>query len=136
MQEQEWTIAMISGTDSIINKTDLARLIMETVPGKQITLAHVIASPDPILYRKLGLDPKIDYHNAAIGILCQTPYETAVITADIALKAAAIELGFVDRFSGTLVVTGTISDVTMAWEKVLEYVKNTLDFTVCNITQA
>ncbi len=127
---------MISGTDSIINKTDLARLIMETVPGKQITLAHVIASPDPILYRKLGLDPKIDYHNAAIGILCQTPYETAVITADIALKAAAIELGFVDRFSGTLVVTGTISDVTMAWEKVLEYVKNTLDFTVCNITQA
>ena len=127
---------MISGTDSIINKTDLARLIMETVPGKQITLAHVIASPDPILYRKLGLDPKIDYRNAAIGILCQTPYETAVITADIALKAAAIELGFVDRFSGTLVVTGTISDVTMAWEKVLEYVKNTLDFTVCNITQA
>ena len=136
MQEQEGTIAMISGTDSIINKTDLARLIMETVPGKQITLAHVIASPDPILYRKLGLDPKIDYHSAAIGILCQTPYETAVITADIALKAAAIELGFVDRFSGTLVVTGTISDVTMAWEKVLEYVKNTLDFTVCNITQA
>lgn len=115
---------------------NMSRIIMESVPGRQITLAHIIASPDPILYRKLGLDPNIDYHNSAIGVLTQTPYETAIITADIALKAAAIQLGFVDRFSGTLVVTGSISDVTIAWERVLEYVSTTLGFDVCEITKA
>lgn len=114
----------------------ISRIIMESVPGRQITLAHIIASPDQILYRKLGLDPNVDYKNAAIGILTQTPYETAIITADIALKAAAIQLGFVDRFSGTLVVTGSISDVTIAWEKVLDYVHTTLGFDVCQITKA
>ncbi|WP_301860516.1 BMC domain-containing protein [uncultured Megasphaera sp.] len=112
------------------------RIIMESVPGRQITLAHIIASPDPILYRKLGLDPTIDYRSSAIGILCQTPYETAIITADIALKAAAIRLGFVDRFSGTLVVTGTISDVTIAWEQSLAYASSVLGFDVCQITKA
>ena len=25
------------------------RIIQETVPGRQVTLAHIIASPDPIL---------------------------------------------------------------------------------------
>ena len=30
---------------------DRLRIIQELVPGKQITLAHVIASPDTILYR-------------------------------------------------------------------------------------
>ncbi|SKA05118.1 BMC domain-containing protein [Megasphaera cerevisiae] len=128
----------IHNTNNTIKTNDdaMSRIIMESVPGKQITLAHIIASPDPILYRKLGLDPNIDYHNAAIGILCQTPYETAIITADIALKAASIQLGFVDRFSGTLVVTGSISDVTIAWEHSLDYAVNVLGFDVCNITKA
>ena len=31
------------------------RIIQEFVPGKQVTLAHVIANPDPRLYAKLGL---------------------------------------------------------------------------------
>ena len=43
------------------------RIIQETVPGKQITLAHIIANPDPVLYQKLGLDPKTDYTRSAIG---------------------------------------------------------------------
>ena len=37
------------------------RIIQETVPGRQITLAHVITSPKPIVYRKLGLNPDIDF---------------------------------------------------------------------------
>lgn len=31
--------------DLQINKTDLMRIIQETVPGKQITMAHVICEP-------------------------------------------------------------------------------------------
>ena len=58
------------------------RIIQETVPGKQITLAHIIANPDTTLYRKLGLDPTVDYTNkSAIGILTMTPSEYAIIAA-------------------------------------------------------
>ena len=88
-----------------------ARIIQELVPGKQITLAHIIANPDAILYRKLGLDPAVDYSKSAIGILTVSPSETAIIAADIALKSSGAELGFVDRFSGTVIVTGTVSEV-------------------------
>ena len=42
---------------SEISMNDKMRIIQELVPGKQITLAHIIANPDPILYEKLGLDP-------------------------------------------------------------------------------
>ena len=49
------------------------RIIQELVPGKQITLAHIIAAPDAILYRKLGLDPSVDYARSAIGIVTMTP---------------------------------------------------------------
>ena len=59
---------------------DLMRIIQESVPGKQITMAHIIASPDEVIYKKLGLDPKVDYHRSAIGVLTLTPSETAIIT--------------------------------------------------------
>lgn len=111
------------------------RIIQESVPGKQVTIAHVIANPDEILYKKLGLNPEIDYHKAAIGILTITPSETAIIASDIALKAAGIELGFVDRFSGTMIVTGTVSEVEAALKAIVEYVEDKLGFTVCTITK-
>lgn len=76
------------------------RIIQELVPGKQITLAHIIANPDPILYQKLGLNPAVEYAKAAIGVLTVSPAETAIIMADIGIKSAGVELGFVDRFSG------------------------------------
>ena len=81
---------------SRVLKEDRERIIQEYVPGCQITLAHIIASPDPILYRKLGLDPKIDYQKAAIGVTTVTPSETAIIMADVALKARGVTLGFWD----------------------------------------
>ena len=74
------------------------RIVQELVPGKQITLAHVIANPDAIMYRKLGLNPAVDYSKNAIGIVCMTPAESAIVMADIALKASGAEIGFVDRF--------------------------------------
>ena len=36
------------------------RIVQEMVPGKQVTIAHIIANPDPIIYQKLGLDPSVD----------------------------------------------------------------------------
>lgn len=111
------------------------RIIQETVPGKQVTLAHVIASPDEIVYKKLGLNPNIDYQKAAIGILSMTPSEISVIAGDLAIKTANIEMGFIDRFSGTLMFTGRISEVESAIRNILVYLRDTLKFTICEITK-
>lgn len=117
------------------NENGKLRIIQELVPGKQITLAHIIASPDEIVYKKLGLNPDIDYKNAAIGILTVSPAETAVIAADVALKHANIDLGFVDRFSGTIIITGLVADTETAIKAAVDYIGNTLGFTVCEVTR-
>ena len=114
---------------------DKMRLVQELVPGKQITICHVIANPDAVIYRKLGLDPAVDYSRAAIGIVTMSPAETAIIAGDIALKTAGVELGFVDRFSGTLIVTGRVSEVEAALRALSDYCRDTLGFTVCDITR-
>lgn len=43
------------------------RIVQELVPGKQISLAHIIANPDKILYTKLGLDPSLDTQERPLG---------------------------------------------------------------------
>ncbi len=60
------------------------RSIQEYVPGKQVTLAHIIAKPKSDVYIKLGLD---DENCDAIGILTITPSEAAIISADAGTKA-------------------------------------------------
>lgn len=111
------------------------RIVQELVPGKQITLAHIIANPDKVLYEKLGLDPAVDYSKSAIGILTISPSETAIIMGDIAIKSAGVELGFVDRFSGTLIVTGTVSEVEASVTAVVDYIGEKLGFTICQVTR-
>lgn len=117
------------------NEQNKQRIIQELVPGKQITLAHIIANPDEILYKKLGLDPSVEYSKSAIGILTLSPAETAIIAGDISIKSSGVTLGFVDRFSGTVIVTGTYSEVEAALKAVTEYAEDTLGFTICKITK-
>ena len=111
------------------------RIVQELVPGKQVTLAHIIASPDPIIYKKLGLDPQLDYKRAAICVLSMAPAEISVIAGDIALKSSNIDMGFIDRFSGTLIFTGKVSEVEAAVEAIMKYLRETLGFTLCEITR-
>ena len=118
-----------------LSNSDKMRIIQEIVPGKQITLAHIIANPDKILYQKLGLDPCVDYAKSAIGIVTMSPAETAIIAGDIAIKSSGVELGFVDRFSGTLIVTGTVSETEAALKALCDYAKDKLGFTICGITR-
>ena len=90
---------------------------------------------DPIIYRKLGLDPKLDYNRAAIGILSLSPAEISVIAADIAMKKANIDMGFIDRFSGTLLFTGKVAEVENAIIEINLYLKEKLGFTICEVTR-
>ncbi len=121
--------------EELMELHDKMRIVQELVPGKQISIAHIIAAPEKILYKKLGLDPNIDYAKSAIGVVTISPAETAIIIADIATKASGAEIGFVDRFSGTLIITGTVSEVEASLRALCDYAKETLGFTVCNITK-
>lgn len=42
----------------------------------------------------------------AIGILNRTPGETAIIAGDMAVRSADVNVAFLDRFSGTLILYG------------------------------
>lgn len=109
---------------------DIQRVIQESVPGKQITISHIIASPMKDIYERLGIDER-----GAIGILTLTPYETAIIAADIATKVADVEIGFLDRFTGSVLISGDVDSVETALSSVNETLKNMLGFTVSPITR-
>ncbi|MCI6019559.1 MAG: BMC domain-containing protein [Clostridiales bacterium] len=111
------------------------RIIQETVAGKEITFAHVMGGPDPIIYQKLGLNPQLDYSSSAIGIMNLTPPESAVIASDIAVKSGNVYLGFADRFTGTMIITGELSDVVSAMTEIVDYFRDTLEYVVCKITK-
>lgn len=110
---------------------ELERIIQESVPGKQVTIAHVIASPMSDIYDRLGID-----ETGAIGILTISPYEASIIAADVATKAADVEIGFLDRFTGSVVVSGDVQSVETALKAVCTTLQNTLGFTVVDITRS
>ena len=110
-------------------------IIQEHVQGKQITLAHIIGSPRPIVYKKLGLNPDIDYGSSAIGIITVSPPESAVIASDISVKSGDVYLGFVDRFSGSLIITGRLSEVETAINEIVTYFRDDLGYACCDVTR-
>jgi ethanolamine utilization protein EutS len=117
---------------SMIELDEKKRIIQEFVPGKQVTLAHVIANPDESLYPKLGL---LDIAGA-IGIFTITPSEAAMIAADVATKAAEVEIGFIDRFNGSLVISGTVAAVEAALAAVIEMLCETMGFAPAPISKS
>ena len=97
---------MADGPEKVFETENKQRIIQVFVPGKQVTLAHIIANPNPDIYKKLGV---IGDHMGAIGIMTITPSEGAIIGADVATKAANVEVIFVDRFNGSLVIGGDVA---------------------------
>jgi len=115
---------------------DKQRIIQEFVPGKQVTLAHVIANPVGNLSTKLGLPAASLGKTNAIGIMTITPSEAAIIAADIATKSAMVEIAFVDRFSGALLITGDVQAVAEALAGVLDLLSRQMGFTPTPITKS
>ena len=108
----------------------MSRVVEESVPGKQVTIAHVIASPVPEIYECLGIEGK-----GAIGILTLSPFETSMIAADLAAKASDVEIGFLDRFTGSVVISGDVESVEVALHAVTETLKRVMGFTVTEVTK-
>lgn len=107
------------------------RVIQEYVPGKQVTLAHLIANPNKDIYKKLGLSDC----DQAIGILTITPSEASIIASDIATKSGSVKIGFIDRFSGAVIITGDISSIEYALAQVIHTLGDMMGFTPCTITR-
>lgn len=108
----------------------IERIIQESVPGKQVTLAHVLASPMPDICERLGVA-----NIGAVGLMTFTPSETAIIAADVATKSADVEIGFLDRFTGSLVIIGDVSSVETSIESVNQMLSSMLGFTVVRVTR-
>lgn len=111
-------------------ETGSQRIIQESVPGKQVTIAHVIAAPVESVYECLGIED-----GGALGILTLTPYETAMIAADIAAKAASVEIGFLDRFTGSVVISGDVQSVETALRAVTDTLHEVLGFDTVPVTR-
>ena len=99
------------------------RLTRVRVPGRSIDFAHVISPSDASVYQT----------GQSIGIVRVTPWEAVVVATDVAVKAADVEVGFMDRFSGALIILGGLSQVMTAIEEVVKYFRDELHFDVCKI---
>ena len=113
------------------------RLVLVMVPGKQITIAHVIAKPEDLTYQKISMLPELDYiPHGAMGIISIMPAEAAVIAGDIALKAARVQIGYMDRFRGTLIISGRVADVENAIRAIETYMKKHMNFWVPKVSHS
>ena len=114
------------------------RIISPLVSGKEITLAHVIGTSEYSIYKNLGLD--IGFHagenptGKSIGLIHITPAESVIIAADIAVKSGDIDIGFMDRFTGSLIITGSRAEVDEAIAENVRYFYEDLGYTVCPIS--
>lgn len=118
---------------------DKARITRVRVPGRSIDIAHIIGvSSDPVytnLALNIGFHAGDDPTGRAIGIMRLTPWESVVIAADMAVKNGQVDIGFMDRFCGSLIITGDLPHVQSAMEGIVRFFSWDLHYDVCPITQ-
>ena len=118
-------------------KGETLRMTRVRIPGKEVSFAHVFTPTDSSIYRNLGLNIGVhegeDHTGEAIGMIRFTPWEAVVVAADCAMKAARVEIGFMDRFCGSLILTGGNTEVTTAVEEVVRFFRDELHFDVCAV---
>ncbi len=113
------------------------RMTRVRVPGKEVCMAHVIRAADAGIYQNLALHIGVhegeDHTGESIGLIRFTPWEAVVAAADIAVKSADVEIGFMDRFCGTLILLGSLTSVQTAVEEVVRFFDEKLKFRTCEI---
>ena len=116
------------------------RVTRVRVPGKEVCLAHVISPSQACIYQNLGLHIGVhegeDHTGESIGMLRFTPWESVVVAADVAMKSADVDIGFMDRFCGSLILTGGLSQVQTAVEEVVRFFHDDLGFKTCQIQRS
>lgn len=89
------------------------------------------------IYENLGLHIGVhegeDHTGESIGLIRFTPWEAVVVAADVAMKSADVQIGFMDRFCGSLIITGGLSQVQTAVEEVVRFFDRELGFKTCAV---
>lgn len=115
------------------------RLVCVKVPGKEISLAHIIGTAETGIYRNMGLHIGThlgeDHTGETIGILHIAPADAIIAAADIALKSGDVQVGFLDRFAGALILLGGHAQVRYAVEGAVAFFRDELGFAVCSVTE-
>lgn len=113
------------------------RMTRVRVPGKEVCLAHVLSPSETCIYQNLALHIGVhegeDHTGESIGLIRFTPWEAVVAAADIAVKSADVQVGFMDRFCGSLILTGGLSQVRTAVEEVVRFFGEELGFRTCEV---
>ena len=113
------------------------RMTRVRVPGKEVCMAHIINPTDTCIYQNLALHIGVhegeDHTGETLGLIRFTPWESVVVAADIASKSADIQVCFMDRFCGALIISGKLADVQAAVESVVQFFEEELGFAVCKI---
>ena len=113
------------------------RMTRVCVPGKEVCLAHILSPSEACIYQNLGLHIGVhegeDHTGESIGLIRFTPWEAVVVAADAAVKSADVQISFMDRFCGSLIITGGLSEVQTAVEEVVRFFGEELGFKTCRI---
>lgn len=113
------------------------RMTRVRVPGKEVCMAHIINPTDTCIYQNLALHIGVhegeDHTGETLGLIRFTPWESVVVAADVASKSADIQVCFMDRFCGALIISGKLADVQAAVESVVQFFGEELGFAVCKI---
>ena len=113
------------------------RMTRVRVPGKEVCLAHVLSPSETCIYQNLALHIGVhegeDHTGESIGLIRFTPWEAVVAAADIAVRSADVQVGFMDRFCGSLILTGGLSQVQTAVEEVVRFFGEELGFRTCEV---
>ena len=152
-----WTnmgTAMVRGTTTIIEALDkgLSKTKFESIQnviettGEAIEGAmnlaapaiELVASHADVLAVSLGALTVAYGANKAVQAFtsAQKAATAAIIAADVASKAAGIQIGFVDRFNGSLIITGEVADVEAALHDVMKVLCDNMGFARAPITRS
>ena len=138
MTTEEFLEKVFSRSYEELKGSDL-RLVRVKVVGREVSLAQLIGVSDRRIYENLGLHIGThlgeDHTGESIGLLHITPWEATVAAADIAMKSGDVELGFLDRFSGAVILLGNREEVKTALQNVLDFFRDELGFPLCGLTE-
>lgn len=115
------------------------RITRVRVPGKEVCLAHIISASQADVLQNLGLSIGVhegeDHTGESIGLIRFTPWEAVVVAANVAMKSADVQIGFMDRFCGSLILTSGLAEVRTAVEEVVRFFGEIPGFKTCKIYQ-
>ena len=75
------------------------------------------------------------HFNMMLGRKNRLPFALMMESHLMEIDKHSSRMGFVDRFSGTVIITGTVSEVEASLKAVMDFCTYKLHFTVCDITK-